>query len=323
MCTRRSLDDFKRKVRKVHGDRYDLSVTEYHNAHTKVSILCKVHGMFEITPNKLIHAGQGCPTCFKLRNLDSDLDLIKSLEAQEYTVNYSHLNPLADGFKASDKVFQGCPHWIREVSFRKIREGATSCSKCTHSKSWEDWLVDFEKIYNGLYEYIAPKNPKIINSKTKINIICDLHGKFTKSLIKHREQGCPSCSKQNLKPLTKTLVNRNEDFYKNQRCYLYLLRLNAVTYKIGISINPAQRLSNIRRELKGTEYSPETLHLWETDTYTAVHIEEDVYKQIGLKPSTDLYEKFAGYTETFIDKDSLLLKKVVEEINKMLAYKEI
>ena len=42
-----TVDDFK----KSHGDRYDYSLVEYKNNHTKVKILCKKHGVFEQNPS--------------------------------------------------------------------------------------------------------------------------------------------------------------------------------------------------------------------------------------------------------------------------------
>lgn len=53
-------EEFIRRAREVHGDRYDYSKTEYVNNATKVKIICPVHGVFEQLPSKHL-AGQGCP----------------------------------------------------------------------------------------------------------------------------------------------------------------------------------------------------------------------------------------------------------------------
>ena len=60
---RKSLDEVISEFRKVHGDRYDYSKVEYVNAHTKVNIICKVHGEFEQSPRGHQN-GQGCRKCF-------------------------------------------------------------------------------------------------------------------------------------------------------------------------------------------------------------------------------------------------------------------
>lgn len=51
---------------KIHGMVYDYSMVEYVNNHTKVSIICPIHGEFRITP--MCHLqGQGCKFCTKDR----------------------------------------------------------------------------------------------------------------------------------------------------------------------------------------------------------------------------------------------------------------
>lgn len=39
--------DFIEKAKKVHGDKYDYSLVDYKKSHTKIKILCPIHGEFE------------------------------------------------------------------------------------------------------------------------------------------------------------------------------------------------------------------------------------------------------------------------------------
>lgn len=55
-------EEFIEKARKVHGDKYDYSKTEYVNNATKVCIICQAHGEFWQRPNDHL-AGKGCPIC--------------------------------------------------------------------------------------------------------------------------------------------------------------------------------------------------------------------------------------------------------------------
>lgn len=59
-----SGEEWIERARKVHGDRYDYSKVRYVNAHTKVVIICPIHGEFEQTPNNHL-TGNGCPKCGK------------------------------------------------------------------------------------------------------------------------------------------------------------------------------------------------------------------------------------------------------------------
>ena len=57
-----SKDDFIKKARKVHGDKYDYSKVDYVNNYTKVCIICFEHGEFWQIPNSHLN-GNGCPKC--------------------------------------------------------------------------------------------------------------------------------------------------------------------------------------------------------------------------------------------------------------------
>ena len=62
---------FIKKANAVHNNKYDYSKSYYINSHTKVIIICPIHGEFEQTPNAHIR-GQGCPNCkvnSKLENI--------------------------------------------------------------------------------------------------------------------------------------------------------------------------------------------------------------------------------------------------------------
>lgn len=53
---------FITEVRKIHGDRYDLSKTVYKTSNSKVLVVCCEHGEFTKWPNDLRN-GSGCPRC--------------------------------------------------------------------------------------------------------------------------------------------------------------------------------------------------------------------------------------------------------------------
>lgn len=62
MSKRATKEEFVAKAREVHGERYDYSLVEYANAHTKVLITCPIHGAFAQTPNDHL-CGKGCYKC--------------------------------------------------------------------------------------------------------------------------------------------------------------------------------------------------------------------------------------------------------------------
>lgn len=63
MARKITQEEFIRRAREVHGNKYDYSKVEYMNTRTKVCIICPIHGEFWKTPNEHIYQKQGCPRC--------------------------------------------------------------------------------------------------------------------------------------------------------------------------------------------------------------------------------------------------------------------
>lgn len=58
----KTLNEFLKNIKTVHGEKYDYSLVTYEKSNKKILILCKEHGIFKQTPN--VHlSGAGCPKC--------------------------------------------------------------------------------------------------------------------------------------------------------------------------------------------------------------------------------------------------------------------
>ena len=56
-------EEFIKKSKLVHGDKYDYSKSDYINCTTKIIIICKIHGEFTKTPLAHYYSHIGCPKC--------------------------------------------------------------------------------------------------------------------------------------------------------------------------------------------------------------------------------------------------------------------
>lgn len=54
------------RAKKVHGDKFTYAHLNYEHSAKHVTVTCRKHGDFEVTPNNLLR-GRGCPTCWNLR----------------------------------------------------------------------------------------------------------------------------------------------------------------------------------------------------------------------------------------------------------------
>lgn len=59
-------DSIVADFRKVHGDRYDYSKSDYRGLHVDMKITCRVHGVFMARPSNHL-SGTNCPSCYSDR----------------------------------------------------------------------------------------------------------------------------------------------------------------------------------------------------------------------------------------------------------------
>lgn len=74
---RLTTEIFIKRAQEIHNNKYDYSLTNYVNSHTKVKIICPLHNVFEKTHDSHIGQKQGCPICSK----------IETSEARKLTTN--------------------------------------------------------------------------------------------------------------------------------------------------------------------------------------------------------------------------------------------
>lgn len=65
IMARTTLEDFLKRSIEVHGDKYDYSKVVYKTTETKVTIVCKIHGDFQLRPRAHYSDRRGCDECDK------------------------------------------------------------------------------------------------------------------------------------------------------------------------------------------------------------------------------------------------------------------
>ena len=178
------------KARKVHGDRYDYSLVEYKTTHEKVKIICKEHGMFEQTASSHLR-GQGCMKCLGyLSSTEEWIEKAKAVHGDKYDyslVDYKYRKHLV-------KII--CPiHGEFEQSTASHMQG-NGCTKCgkRYVPSTKEFIEKVKTIHDDKYDYSLVEYK---NMKTKVKIICPIHGVFEQQAGNHLGgQRCPSCAKE-------------------------------------------------------------------------------------------------------------------------------
>ena len=189
-----TTEEFVNKAKKIHGDKYDYSKVVYVNAHTKINIICNLHGDFWQTPNSHLN-GSGCPHCCDFNHKYTKEEFIeraKKIHGDKY--DYSKVEYVNNSTKVCIICSEHGEFWITPANHLY----GQGCFKCYHDsrknsfKYNNDEIINkFKTIHGDRYDYSKTVYNGII---TPISIICPIHGEFLQLPSLHMQGcGCPKC----------------------------------------------------------------------------------------------------------------------------------
>lgn len=127
---RMTQEEFIRRAREIHGDRYDYSKVNYINSNTKVTIICPVHGEFQQTPIDHL-VGKGCRQCyFQSRRMTTEEFIRKAKEIHGDRYDYSKTVYI----NARTKVTIICPEHGEFVQSPRCHLQGKGCPSCNTYK---------------------------------------------------------------------------------------------------------------------------------------------------------------------------------------------
>lgn len=234
MGKRLSKEEFIKRAKEVHGNKYDYSNVEYINSHSKVIIKCKQHG--EFSQKAYVHLnGHGCPICASNLIVDKNkltteefIKKAKTLYGEKY--DYSKVNYVNN----STKVCIICPKHgefhIRPNDFL----GGHSCKKCgyvflsyklKHNK--EEFIQKAKEIHGNKYDYSKVEYNGLENN---VIIICPKHGEFSQKPKCHLNgHGCQKCGVE--KRIEKETLTKEEFILKAREVHGWKYDYSKVEYK--------------------------------------------------------------------------------------------
>lgn len=216
-----TTEDFIKKAREVHGDKYNYSKVEYKNNSTKVVITCSTHGDFEQTP-ALHLQGRNCPECgsesrseLSRTSIDSFIKRSKEIHGDKY--DYSKV----DYKNNKTKIIIICPdhgEFEQTPSKHLIGRGCPKCSK-SFKLTTDEFIRRAKKIHGSRYNY---SKVGYSTTTTEIVIVCPIHGEFIQTPAAHLQgYGCLSCSGRSTtkKLTTNEFIKRSKEIHGNKYDY--------------------------------------------------------------------------------------------------------
>lgn len=184
-----NLDKFINIASEIHDNKYDYSKVNLINYTTKVKIICPEHGPFFQLPSKHIYRKQGCPKCNNFTRSNTNEFIKKAIKIHGKKYNYIDVDYISSNHKVKIICYE-------HGSFFQSPHGhlkGYGCPKCGNNKiSDNEFIKRAKHTHNNKYDY---SNIFYINNKTKIKIVCPIHGEFEQLPLNYlyNKNGCPKC----------------------------------------------------------------------------------------------------------------------------------
>lgn len=224
-------EEFIRKSKEVHGNKYDYSLVEYNCSRNKIKIICKKHGIFEVTPNNHLR-NRICPKC---NNEIKKLSLEKFIEKSNIIHQNKYDYSLVEYIRCDIKIKIIYPiHGIFEQQPQSHLRGH-GCYDCKYDSDINKikFIENSNIIHQNKYDY-SLVNYK--DAKRKVKIICKKHGIFEITPNNHlRNRGCSRCSESKGEEKIKFFLDNNNIKYVTQKTFKNCKNKNNLKFDIYIS----------------------------------------------------------------------------------------
>lgn len=198
---RKTQQEFITEVEQKFGkEKFDLSKVVYKNADTKITVGCKEHGFFQITPYSLLQ-GHGCPKCRYIkmantRKYPADRFFKKAQEKWGTLFDYSKSNYVDMNTKIEIRCTKHNHIFLQTPARHLEGLGCIHCQTEKYIKSrtmtTEDFISKARKIHKDRFDY---SKTQYFHYKKKLIITCPKHGDFWQLPVDHLHgAGCPKCA---------------------------------------------------------------------------------------------------------------------------------
>lgn len=336
-----TTQEFIDKAREVHGEIYDYSKSIYLHSGKKIIIICKIHGEFLQTPNAHLQ-GRGCRQCglINMSNRSrSTLNIFISRSSKIHNNKYDYSKSIYSNNQT--KLVIICKEhgeFEQSPNSHLSGRGCAECSSCL-IKTTERFIEEANNIHNNKYNY---SKAIYINIKTKLIVICVIHGEFEQRPDQHLEgSGCFKCYGNALKT-NDNFIKEAAALHNNKYDYSKSNYINNSTKLIIICPNHGEfdQTPNAHLLGKGCPNCYSNISkleiLWLDDLkipkeyrQKIIYINNKIYKVDAYDPNINTIYEFNGDywhgNPKFYDKDKIhpVSKKTYGELHSATIKKEL
>lgn len=315
-----TTDEFIRRAKIVHGERYDYSITKYIKASSKLDIICKTHGAFKQLPHNHLR-GVNCPKCGAENRKAYSTGLskrasrefeVKANEQHNYFYDYS----LVEYKRSRVKVKIICPNHGEFKQTPHEHINGAGCPKCARKriskainkrrlKAKESFEIKANAKHGGKYCY---SKSDYINNHTRVDIICPIHGLFQQTPRAHLSgKGCFECGREFSAGWSKTDFVSYAEKTSNGKAKLYIIKCwsdSELFYKIGITTRSVKNRYPSKRAMP---YSFKLVKLLEGDAGFIYDKETELHRANKKNHYTPKKPFYGSILECFSDIGTIII----------------
>ena len=201
-----SRDEYLSRFKKIHGNKYDYSPSNFTNSKNNIEIICPIHGSFFQSPEK--HAsGQGCMVCNKGWERQNIINFINDIKNQDVlTMDPVELNML---------IAQGTlPKEFEELVFTLEGTGENSLKSLKEKLGIEDYAENNEEELqriNKELEILISSEIQETNEALMAKESPSIEGLELATIEDRENKNLPSISNSDILVLDKELINTCDD----------------------------------------------------------------------------------------------------------------
>ena len=173
----------------IYKNKYDYSNINYKNFSTKIIVICKEHGSFEVFPANHKN-GNGCPKCNKSSKPIELSELLKkfyNIHNDKY--KYPNISNLYKNQTSRLNIICQIHGEFTQTVALHLKSG---CKKCNSKLQTNETLInDFILKHGTTYDY---SKVNYLAANIPVEIICKKHGSFFQNAGNHKNgQKCLKC----------------------------------------------------------------------------------------------------------------------------------
>ncbi|RTK96772.1 MAG: hypothetical protein EKK64_03020 [Neisseriaceae bacterium] len=218
ISTRLSQDEFLKRAKEIHGDKYDYSKVSYVKSDEFITVVCPIHGDFEIKPSHHCNQKQGCRKCGIIKvakdhafTNDEFIQKSRSIHKDKYDYKLVHYN--------NGKEKQQIICLIHGIFFQKgyNHVNGSGCPDCNVYKKQDQsiFLHRARNVHGCKYSY---SKSVYVNINKHVIVTCPKHGDFQVAPHYHLNSGvgCPTCCESHGEKKVRVYLESNNIKFKPQ-----------------------------------------------------------------------------------------------------------